>query len=133
MVGTQLTSELIQDGATLLQGLDEAGVPPDAAFWFYFSDINAWKLLLAEVDVATEGPREVYRSIQKTLQTLRDRITGLTLDDISVAKPDAPLIKLLSLALTTGPGMSGIRFTGNVINGTLVDDAYIYRLTSPTT
>lgn len=131
MVETQLTPELIQEGETLVRNLDKGGASPDAALWFYFSDINAWKLLLAEVNVGAEGPREVYRSIQKTLQALRNEVTHLSLEDVAVAKPDAPLIKLLSKALATGPGISGIRFTGNVINGTLIEDAYIYRLARP--
>ena len=131
MVETQLTQQLIDEGAALVRGLDQAGVSPDAALWFYFPDINAWKLLLAQVKVGPEGPREVYKTIQKTLQGLGDKVRSLSLEDVSVAKPEAPLIKLLSQALVTGPGVSGIRFTQNVINGTLIQDAYIYRLTRP--
>ncbi|MBZ5556854.1 MAG: hypothetical protein LAO77_06205 [Acidobacteriia bacterium] len=131
MVETQLTPELIQEGAALIEGLDRAGVSPDAALWFYFPDISAWKLVLAEVKVGPEGPREVYRSVQKTLQTLRNQVTHMSLDDVALAKPDAPFIRLLAQTIATGPGISGIRFTGNVINGTLIEDAYIYRLRQP--
>lgn len=130
MVETQLTPELIQEGATLLAGLDKAGESPDAALWFYFSDVGAWKLLLAEVEVGPTGPREVYRTIQKTLQSLRNQITHLSLEDVAVSKADAPLIRLLRQAISTGPGISGIRFTRNVINGVPIEDAYIYRLKS---
>jgi hypothetical protein len=38
------------------------------------------------------------------------------------------MITLLRVALRTGPGIGGIRFSSNVINGTLIEDAYIYRL-----
>jgi hypothetical protein len=128
MVETQLTPELIQEGAALVEALDQAGVSPDAALWFYFPDIAAWKLLLAEVKVGSEGPREVYRSIQKTLQSLWNQMAHLSLEDVALLKPDAPLVKLLAQAIATGPGVSGIRFTRNVVNGTLIEDAYIYRL-----
>ncbi len=128
MVETQLTPELIREGAALVEGLDQAGVSPDAALWFYFPDMNAWKLLLAEVNVGPEGPREVYRTVQRTLQTLRNQISHLSLEDVALAKPDAPMIKLLAQAVTTGPGIAGIRFKNNVVNGTLIEDAYIYRL-----
>ena len=116
MVATQLTPELITEGAKLVEALDLAGIAPDAALWMYFPDVSAWKLLLAEDKVGPEGPRGVYRTIH------------LSLEDIALAKPDAPLIRLLGQAFTTGPGISGIRFTRNVINGTLIEDAYIYRL-----
>jgi hypothetical protein len=131
MVGTQLTPELIKEGATLVESLDRAGASPDAALWFYFPDINAWKLLLAEVKVGPEGPRGVYRCIQRTLQSLRNEVTHLALEDVAVARPDAPLIKLLAQAVSTGAGIQGIRFTNNIINGTLIEDAYIYRLKRP--
>ncbi len=55
MVETHLTPELIREGAALVEGLDKAGVSPDAALWFYFPDINAWRLLLAEVNVGPEA------------------------------------------------------------------------------
>lgn len=131
MVETQLTPDLIREGAALVEGLDKAGVSPDAALWFYFPDISAWRLLLAEVKVGPEGPRGVYRAVQKTLQALRNQIAHLSLEDVVVAKPDAPIIKLLAQAITTDPGINGIRFTQNVINGTLIEDAFIYRLKRP--
>jgi len=131
MVETQLTPELIQEGAALVSGLDKAGEGPDAALWFYFTDMGVWKLLLAEVEVGPTGPRDVYRTIQKTLHSLRNEITHLSLEDVAVAKPDAPLIRLLRQAIATGPGIGGYRFTRNVINGVPIEDAYIYRLESP--
>jgi hypothetical protein len=131
MVETQLSPELIAEGAALVENLDKTGVSPDAAFWFYFPDIGAWKLLLAEVKVGAEGPREVYKTVQKTLTALRNQVTHLSLENVALAKPDAPVVRLLRQAIATGPGISGIRFTRNVINGTLVEDAYIYRLKKP--
>jgi len=131
MVATQLTPELIKDGATLIEGLDQVGESPDAALWFFFSDIGAWKLLLADVQVGPTGPRDVYRTIQKTLQALRKQITHLSLEDVALAKPDAALVRLLRQAIATGPGIGGIRFTRNVINGVPIEDAYIYRLKRP--
>ena len=128
MVETRLTQELIDEGRTLVERLDERGDSPDAALWFYFPDAGAWKLLLAEVKVGPTGPRDVYRGIQKALTSLRNEVRHLSLEDVAVAKPDAPLIKLLRQALGTGPGISGIRFTRNVINGVAIEDAYIYRL-----
>lgn len=128
MVEKQLTPELIKEGEALVQALDSAGVSPDAALWFYFPDISAWKLLLAEVKVGPEGPRESYRTIQRTLNRLRNQLAHLSLQDVALVKPDAPPVKLLAQVITTGSGIGGIRFSRNVINGTLIEDAYIYRL-----
>lgn len=127
MVETSLNKELIDAGAILVRKLDERGSAPDAAFWLYSPDQQSWKLVLVEVKVGKIGPRKAYRDIQKTLSDTPE-IHGLTLDDVSIAKPDSPVIKLLRTAIRTGPGISGIRFKNNVINGTLIEDAYIYRL-----
>ena len=131
MVETRLTQELIKEGAKLVERLDRTGASPDAAFWLYFPEIGAWKLLLAETKVGARGPREVYKQIQKALQRLRTEVTHLSLENVAVAKPDAPIVALLSSAISTGPGIGGIRFTRNVINGVPIEDAYIYRLKRP--
>jgi hypothetical protein len=131
MVEAALTPELIQEGANLVQALDGAGLAPDAAFWFYFPDINAWKLVLAEMKVGPQGPREVYKQIQRTLIGLSGTIKTLSLDDVAVLKPDAPVVSVLKKAIRTGPGIGGIRFSQNMIDGVLIEDAYIYRLAKP--
>jgi hypothetical protein len=78
-----------------------------------------------------QGPREVYKQIQRTLGALSDKIKTLSLADVVVAKPDAPMVAVLKRAVRTGPGIGGIRFSQNVIDGVLIEDAYIYRLAKP--
>jgi hypothetical protein len=104
------------------------GASPDAAFWFYYPDTHSWKLFLVEMKLAQEGPREAYRSVQKALQALRNEVVHLSLEDVAVAKPDMPLVALLSRVISTGPGIGGIRLSRNVINGQMIEDAYIYRM-----
>jgi hypothetical protein len=128
MVATTLTKEMIDAGTALLRKLDREGVQPDAAFWFYFPDIQQWKLVLAEEKLGRVGPRETYKQIQEVLSRFRRELKALSLDNITLAKPDAPIVALLRVAIRTGPEISGIRFTNNVINGMVVEDAYIYRL-----
>jgi uncharacterized protein YbjQ (UPF0145 family) len=46
--------------------------------------------------------------------------------------PENALIELLSTAIQTpADAVAGIRFSNNTINGQLIPDAYIYRLTRP--
>ena len=128
MVEKQLTSELIQEGAKVLKGLDDAGLVPDAALWLYFSDASAWRFVIAHSKVGAEGTRAWYRAVQKTLQKLRNEVTHMGLDDVTVAKPEGPLIAQLSKTVAAGAGPNGVRSSRNVVNGALVEDAYIYRL-----
>lgn len=128
MVESQLTPELIKEGATLIEGLDDAGVSPDAAFWLLAPEISGWKLLIAESSIGPKGPKDTYRLVQKVLLKLREKVTHLSLEDVKLTTPDQPVVQALSQLFSTGPGIDGIRFTQNVINGLLIADAYIYRL-----
>ncbi|MBN1508448.1 MAG: hypothetical protein JW955_16485 [Sedimentisphaerales bacterium] len=113
-------------GEALLRALDQAGVKVKAAFWLYLPESDEWRLYLALPEVAQKGPRQAYESIQTTLEQVRPE--GLSLRNISAVAPDDKLVKLLRSAIKTGPGIVGIRFTGNVISNVLIEDAYIYRV-----
>lgn len=128
MVAMSLPKEMIEAGSVLLKNLDDRGIQPDAAFWFFFSDISQWKLVLAEINLGVEGPRQFYKKIQETMYEHQGELGDLSLDDVTLAKPDSPIVSLLRQAIRTGPGISGVRFTNNVINSTVIDDTYIYRI-----
>ncbi len=128
MVSTDLNRELIESGAELVRKLDESGLKPNAVFWFYFNDISSWKLVVAETQPKNKGPKEFYRLIQKLLKRDSNTFSDIHLEDVVLARPDAPFVNLLKSVIRTGPGVSGIRFKDNVIRGTHIDDAYIYRL-----
>lgn len=128
MVASTLTDKLIKGGETLLKELDAVSVTVDAAFWFYYPEQGFWKLMLSLPGLEKEGPRAGYAKIQKALAKLEEEPT-LSLDDIAIAKQGAPIVHLLKSAIRTGPGIGGIRFSSNVIDGQLIPDAYIYRLT----
>jgi len=128
MVAMNLTKEMIEAGAALVQKLDSSGFQPDAAFWFYFPDVQRWKLVLAELKLGDQGPRQIYKKIQEVLSSEQTDLHEISLGDVTLAKPDAPIVALMRDAIRTGQGTSGIRLSNNVINGTVIDDAYIYRL-----
>ena len=130
MVITQLTPELIREGTALVEALDRAGRSPEAALWLYSPDLAAWTLLLAESKLGREGPRKMYRAVQKTLQGLRtqNQIEHLSLEHVTLEKPDAPIFKRLTQTVATGHGLDGSRFRRSVVDGTFIEDAYIYRL-----
>jgi hypothetical protein len=130
MVVTDLKPEMVQAGENLLRELDAEQADVDSAFWYLFPDEGYWKLLVSFRDVEKEGPRVKYERIQKALSRIQQQgAPGPALADIGITKPQSPLVTLLKGAVRTGPGISGIRFSNNVINGQLIRDAHIYRLT----
>ena len=128
MVKADLTKEMIEAGRQLLELLDRAEFRAQACFWFYFSDADRWRLVIASPKVRAGGPHAAYRTIEAIARKLPEEARIFTPGHVTAVKDTDPLVGLLGTAFSTGPGISGIRFTGNSVNGTFIDDAYIYRL-----
>lgn len=124
---TLLVDKDIEDGKRLIKALDKSDFPVDGALWFYFTTSDEWRLLLVSPLVDEKGPKEVYASIQLVMAKLKLPL-GILLKRISVLSPKSELIQLLRMAISTGPGISEIRFTRNTINNVFIEDALIYRL-----
>ena len=129
MVKENLDEHMIKAGEELIRKLDELHWPAEAALWFYFTEKNQWRLILGFRSVRREGPKKTYRKIQKALNELSEEYRSrIGLEDIFAVDSSYPVLKLLRMAISTGKDIVGIRFSRNVINGHLIEDAYIYRL-----
>ncbi len=128
MVTQALTQELIDAGEKLLEALDASGLNVRAAFWFFSPEPGVWKLMLSIPRLVGQGPKKAYKRIQACLAKIPDAAPSLSLDDVALVEAGSPVLKLLRSAIQTGSGISGIRFTNNVINGVVIHDAHIYRL-----
>jgi hypothetical protein len=122
-----LTENHITDGKKLVQHLDASSHKVDAAFWFLFPDTWKWKLVLSLPEMEKSGPKALYKAVQKALDSTKIE-SAISLDEVTILKPTDSLLKLMRSAIRTGPGLSSIRFANNVINGTKIEDALIYRL-----
>lgn len=65
---------------------------------------------------------------------MNQRVPGeISVDRIGLIPPEMPLVALLAVAIQTeSDAVASVRFTNNTINGQLIRDAHIYRLTQPT-
>lgn len=123
-----LVDRNIVEGKELIEALDRRDLNIKAAMWFYFEESDEWKLLIATPMVDKKGTKEVYRLIQTVIGEMSESKTSVSFKDVLVLSPKDDPITLVGNVIRTGPGLSGIRFTKNVINNKLIDDAYIYRL-----
>lgn len=126
LVTPELTAGLIEGGERLLERLDAANIPVTAAFWHLSGDDTGWRLIVASPEVSQTGKLRFYGKTNAQLRTLGD--TELSVSHVTAVRPDDPIVSLLRRDIKTGQGISRIRLTGNVINGTLIPDALIYRL-----
>lgn len=126
LVKEALTDEMVKAGASVVESLDRLRFFFDAALWFYLTDVNQWRLLLATPAVRLEGPRKTYKRLLAALRNTQ--VPALSLEDVAVLDTRDPLIQLLRAAVPTDRTINGIRFSRNTINGHFIEDAYVYRM-----
>jgi len=128
LVKESLSSEMISAGEELTRRLDEARFIVSASLWLYIPEINTWRLMIGSPEVRTQGPKKAYRQVQSVISKMPPDHARIPLKDITVIDSNDPLLTLLRVAIKTGDGTSGIRFSRNVVNGTTIEDSYIYRI-----
>jgi hypothetical protein len=118
----------IEEGKKLVNALDRSKFILSGALWFYYSNLDEWRLLLVTPLVDLIGPNKAYTIVYNVIQD--ERFSSISIVNISVLSPTNRLIQLLRVALRTDPkAISQIRFTSNTINNEFIEDALIYRLT----
>src|SRR4051812_31819719 len=93
LVKESLTQGMSAAGQRLISYLDAHDWSPDAAFWYFDSDGNRWRLYLASRKVETDGPRRAYEKIADGIQ--HERITDFDLDDVSAVSINDELPRAL--------------------------------------
>lgn len=126
---TTLVDRDISDGERLIKKLDKSRFKVNSALWFYVSELSEWKLILASDYVDKRGQKEAYIIIQKKLETIKPPV-GIFLSNISVIGANYGIVGLLKrfIAPKSTEGFFNMRITGIVLNGTIIEDAFIYRL-----
>lgn len=129
LVGGQLTEDMITAGEHVVGALDKLNVLVKGAFWLLLSDQKVWRLVIASPEVRTLGPKAVYRKVSAALKRLPPNVQPISTRDITVLEDNNPLVQLLRALVKTGPNISKIRMSRNVVNGQLIEDALLYRMT----
>jgi hypothetical protein len=128
VVKETLTDEMKNLGALLTRTLDEAGWPIVAAFWYFESDYNRWKLMLASPRVESDGRKDLYMAVINALDVLH--LPRPIVNHVRAVAPAHPVVKALTSAFHTGWAITAIPFSRQAIDRSMIEDAYIYRVTS---
>ncbi len=123
MYKTILVEKLIEDGAKLLKGLDDRGIPVRAALWFYDPERTAWQLIIVTSVASNPGPLEAYMQIQHAMTGLDP---SFSLDDILVMSPNSRKFEELKRVME-GAAHGALLIPKNSPGGIVFDDAYVYR------
>jgi hypothetical protein len=117
-----------EEGARLLQAVDQEGIPVSGALWYYNPLSDSWRYMLSTPLMDTNGPAEVYRRIDTILRKSTPSIT-ISLDRIAViGDKDNPILELRLFAGTQGkPFIGGTWIKKSSIGEIFIDNAYVYR------
>lgn len=125
----ELTESRVEAGVKLIQEADKGKlVNLTVVFWAYIPENEDWRLLVSTPSLESKGPKSVYKSLQSIIKR-SGIIDELPLGDIALVNKKSSLIVMMKMAVKTGRNIANISFKGNTVNGTLLPDALIYRVT----
>ena len=130
MVKHNLNEEMIDAGKVLIKKLIDQDHQLTGALWFYFSDTNIWRLILASQIVKAKGPRAMYEKVQSVIRASSDEFPSLELSNITVVSPEDNIITQFESVLLMA-GFSGTRISNDTISGRVIEDAFIYNIADP--
>ncbi|RZN27664.1 hypothetical protein CWO90_24510 [Bradyrhizobium sp. Leo121] len=116
----------IDMGSELVRILDEARFPVTGAAWIFFPDVEEWRLVIR----TPKAEKNLQQALLEMAVALDDRGDLRKRLDLSRVKLVPPQDKMLAAmgSIIKVDGISTIRFSRNLINGVLIDDALVYRL-----
>lgn len=118
----------INEGRDLLIRLDRQGLKPEVALWFYIPESNIWRFIISSSSFDNKASQIYYSDFVNKYKDV-EQVKSVGLENITLLPSNNDLIALMKNVIRTGPNDIGNnRFTSNVINGVLIEDAVIYRI-----
>ncbi len=126
MVEDTLVDRKIAKGERFLKALDAAGLPVDAALWFYFEEAEEWRLIVATPIVDEKGMFADYRAFDEATGAL-DPPLEFDLGELRAASRKDPIIKALRGLGDRASYYVGRTFGGFYEGGVSFLGGYLYR------
>lgn len=128
MAQKPLVNGSFEASVQLLRDLDKSEFKPEMAAWFYYDDVEDWRLLLSGKKINDFLPGKEALAYKVVAESLGRTKAGLAISDVKFIKSDAPLILALSCLIGTGPDdISKISMSNNTINGIFIKDMVVLR------
>jgi hypothetical protein len=125
MAAEILVSEDIAAGRNVIEALDKANFPVEAAFWLYESHFERWTLWIATPRAGVDL-RKAYMKVREILDGMSNQEV-LDLPRINLALPSDRTVQAVR-SLIDVKGISGVRLKHNLgDHGVYIEDTLIYR------
>jgi hypothetical protein len=122
-----LVEQQIDEGQKLIEKLLQHGFEVSAAFWLKASEDGKWRYYLVAPAVDVEGLVNAAKQLHPVVYST-PRPVWINPLEINLIGPSHPLAKDV-IAIhdrTAGPAVSPIRYVGNYLGDTSIEDAYLY-------
>jgi hypothetical protein len=126
LVKEQLTKDMIDVGARLVDRLVESGLPISVAMWFFTPETNKWRLLIS-TPLAADSPREVREQIDEVRKSLGPEAEELLFWSVGLISTRNEVVQALTADMPLGPDAKPVRLTRSAVRGRYIDDALVYR------
>ncbi len=129
MAEEALVESLVSDSVKLVEELDKQGDVPSNALWYYFSDAEEWRLLVAGSTFDSLLPKNEGQAYQKVATAItKAALDSLTIADVKVVRTDDSLLVATKFAMQTpARGVVRAHFRDNTFNGIFVKEMLVLR------
>jgi len=124
-----LVDSQVLDSVKLIKKLDSAGDPPSFAVWYYYTDTDEWRLILAGKTFDPLLLKHEPVAYRKVVDAMADSHGfGITVSQIRLIRSDDVLPKAIAMLCATGPAtIVRVRFTNGTLNGIFIKDVVVLR------
>ena len=126
LVKEQLTKEMIDVGARLVDRLADSGMPIKVAMWFFTPENNKWRLLIS-TPLDDTDPNDARQQINDAKRSLGPAAEDLLFLAVGLISTRNELAQALMESLPVGADTKPVRLTRSAVRGRYFDDALVYR------
>ena len=129
MAEEALVESLVKDSVRLVEELDKQGDTPTNALWYYFSDAEEWRFLVAGPTFDSLLPKNEAQAYEKAAKAIaKAGLDSLSIANVKLMRTDDALLVATKSVLKTPPdGVVRAHFRDNVFNGIFVKEMLVLR------
>lgn len=124
-----LVEARIEDSIEFVKELDKYEHKLTKAIWYYYDDVETWRLILAGPSLNKLLPKQeplAYKFIAEAMNN--KKLTSLSISEIKLMRTDDPLISTLSFLIgTDAEGVIRASFNDTTINGVFIKSMLVLR------
>ena len=119
----------MNDSVKVVEELDNQGDGPTNALWYFFSDAEQWRFLIAGPTFDRLLPKDEGPAYQKVVQAVsKANLGSLSIADVKLVRTDDPLLIATKFVVKTTPdAVVRAHFRDNVFNGIFVKEMLVLR------